>query len=684
MFKQILKQSVYRFKRLQRAGYSAFNSMHRHVTIGRVKAELCDLELLKAGRSVAVCAAVVLPLSATVADDTPPDDALLTQLQLQEVNVMAERSAFQSDVFRLVTNLSAEEISLLPVRTVADLLNYLPGIDLRERGATGVQADLSMRGGTQDQVKVLINGIDMTDSQTGHYTMDIPIDVSLIEKIEVFNGTSYGLGAFSGAINIITRKSLQQQSKSWNLHGALAAGEYGYAQPEVAAQFKKGKWLQNISASYNRSSGYMQNTDYKIANAFVQSQTDNFNIQAGAQFKNAGANSFYSLKYPNQFDATRAAFVSAGYANRWNNWHLSVNAMYRAHFDRFELFRHTDNDNGQYGAAPEWYTADNRHWTHTAAADATAAYIYDWSKTAVSINVRDEYINSSNLGLRNRVNVNYSLEQSFYYNKLNASVGVSGIYNSQFKNDWALGANIGYEPISNLHLFVNANRAVRIPTFTDLYYQSATQIANPLLKPEKAVQTELGINYRRKINNTLTEAALFLYMSATGYYRWGRDIIDWVKEPDPEIVQWKSMNHTAIDAAGTELRIGVEGGEWLQRVEINYSFCHLQKDAGEMLSKYALDYLRHKASLRIEHKIYKGFGASWCLRVEQRNGAFSDINGDLINYSPVVLLDGQVYWQNSYLKASLACKNMTNQSYYDFGGILQPQHWVVGKIEFTL
>ena len=85
---------------------------------------------------------------------------LTVTLQLSEVNVTGHRSEVESGGMRLVTTLTAEEVQLLPVKTVADLLQYIPGLDVRQRGASGVQMDPSIRGGSAKQVKVLLNGID--------------------------------------------------------------------------------------------------------------------------------------------------------------------------------------------------------------------------------------------------------------------------------------------------------------------------------------------------------------------------------------------------------------------------------------------------------------------------------------------------------------------------------------------
>ena len=54
-----------------------------------------------------------------------------------------------------------------------------------------------------------LNGANLTNPQTGHYNLDLPINLSDIERIEIIQGPAsflYGAGAFSGGINIVTKK----------------------------------------------------------------------------------------------------------------------------------------------------------------------------------------------------------------------------------------------------------------------------------------------------------------------------------------------------------------------------------------------------------------------------------------------------------------------------------------------
>ena len=83
-----------------------------------------------------------------------------------------------------------------------------------------------------------------------------------------------------------------------------------------------------------------------------------------------------------------------------------------------------------------------------------------------------------------------------------------------FRNNFACTANVGYTFDTDGAVFVNVSRALRLPTFTDLYYQSATQTANPNLKPEQSMTAEVGAHWGRK----------GFRVSLNAYYRVGKDL----------------------------------------------------------------------------------------------------------------------------------------------------------------
>src|SRR5690606_37547808 len=131
------------------------------------------------------------------------------QVNYDEIVVMDKLDLPLDKNNRDITVIHAAEIAQMPARSVQDVLSLVSGIDVRQRGVNGAQADISIDGGTFDQLIVLVNGHKMSDPQTGHNMMNIHIPLDAIELIEILRGPAasrYGINGLSGVINIVTKK----------------------------------------------------------------------------------------------------------------------------------------------------------------------------------------------------------------------------------------------------------------------------------------------------------------------------------------------------------------------------------------------------------------------------------------------------------------------------------------------
>lgn len=599
-------------------------------------------------------------------------------VDVSTVEVVKQATALASESLRIVTVLSKQDIAAMPVQSVNDLLDYVPGIDVRSRGTDGVQADLSMRGGTFDQVIVLLNGVNVTDPQTGHQNLDIPIDLSVVDRIEILQGTSmnvFGLSAFSGAINIITGGKTDN-----SVDVGVTGGSNGYVAPHIGLSAHTEKLTATASVSHKQSSGYIDNTDFNYSNAFLHleyrdSTLGTYSFQLGGQIKKFGANSFYSVNYPNQYEQDNTLISSLQWRKSFGRNDFSSSIFYRAHYQEFELFRNKEN-------APAWYGNHNYHISQLYGGNVKYALYSKVGKTTVGVELRDERIVSNVLGDalstpkrvpmsppedsiffiygKNRMNVNCFGEQTFVFGKFTSSLGFSGNYNSMFHTNVCWGANVGYRVSTKIRLYANANSALRLPTFTDMYYKSATQLANPNLRPEKSTTFEIGTQLQ---SNSLSGRV-------SGYYRIGTDIIDWARTADEEV--WNSMNIDNVNAFGSELSMKYNWNTIVKTVGVSYSFCRLNKESGTLISKYALDYLRNTLTISLNHTIYKRVCANWQYTWRDRVGTYVGADGATTEYNPFSLLDVQVYWNNGTTNVFVEVSNLFNTQYYDYGGVEQP------------
>ena len=206
----------------------------------------------------------LLPITKTIAQESDTTVTKLDEVIIAENRIQLPYSE-QSRSISLVQN---EEIKNSPAISTADLLHYVGGVDVRTRGANGIQSDIGIRGGTFEQTLILVNGIKLNDPQTGHHSMNLPINLQQIERIEVLKGPSartFGQNAFAGAINLVTK----EPEKSYATLG-LQGGDFKLWGVNASGGLITGKNSHQVAFSYNASDGYKHNTDYSLLNAFYE------------------------------------------------------------------------------------------------------------------------------------------------------------------------------------------------------------------------------------------------------------------------------------------------------------------------------------------------------------------------------------------------------------------------------
>jgi len=589
---------------------------------------------------------------------------------------------------RVVQVIGRNEIEKLPVSNINDLMNYLTSADLRKRGASDIQSDLSIRGGSFEQTLILLNGIRISNPQTGHHNLDFPVELNQVERIEILEGAAsrlFGAGAFCGVINIIT----EGYKKSFIKLDATAGmfGQYGGG---VSANIKTGKASNFIAFSGKKCSGYITNTDFLTWKGFYNSsfvfKAGTLGIQAGYSDKGFGANSFYSAKYPNQYEQTKTGFTSVKFSTTGKN-NFSAALFWNRHHDRFELFREQ---------APAWYSNHNFHLTDVSGTAIQLLLHSQIGTTSIRAEYYHEIIHSNVLGdmtgdtltdimdsegffthQSQRDNISISIDQVIHTRKVNFSFGLLANYNNRFGFGLYPGMDISVDISRKIKWIASANKSFRIPTFTEIYYKSPTNKANPNILPETAYNIETGIQIRPK--GIITGVSVF--------YRYGKSIIDWVRQPDSLV--WQSANITELHTFGTELFFTINLEEYkiknnpLQSIRLSYSYLNSSKKSNGLISYYALDFLKHKLQIDFNIKLYKTIGLSTLLNYSHRNGTFTDYStGDEKKYKPYIILDAKLYWHTGNFNIYLVCNNIFNTKYYDFGNLQSSGIWVSGGINY--
>lgn len=687
------------FHRFCRKGYAVFASLHREVCIGVL--------------TVGMLASVNLPkVQASQVATTPDLEDEADEQELSEVSVAGTLSPLsQLQSARIVGVITRQQIESSAAQSINDLLKLAVGVDVRQRGGFGIQSDISIDGGTFDQITLLLNGVCLSSPHTGHLAADFPVSLTDIERIEVLEGAAsrvYGASAFGGAINIVTKEGELTHAKSQGLSAELAGhgGSYGTFGADARVAFRqrpfttaaKG-WAGSLSATYQRSDGATTNSAFARGNAYLRGiyDADDYRIdwQAGYSQKSYGANTFYSAAYPTQYERNRRFLVSAG-AETKGRLRVRPEVFWNRLYDNFELIHDTP-------------TGENFHRTDVHGARITASLAWSAGRTAIGAEVREEEILSTSLGrpypddtaplpyprvwprqddgLRYsrsdcRTNLSINAEHTLLLPHFTASIGLLANHNSRFDSRMRLypGIDLAYTPNASWRLFASYNKGFRLPTFTDLYYKSPTHEGNQGMKAEESHSFQLGAQL--KVQGSTATAAIL----AKAFYHRGNDLIDWVMYTADDVFHSANfdLNNLGAQAQATLQMAGCE-------LQAGYTFIHQDRrdDVAIFKSNYAMEYLRHKVVATLTHPIVANLSAAWSFRWQDRMGSYllyedAKSTGRLVSYSPYATLDLKLRWTAPHYELWAEATNLTDHRYYDLGNIPQPGIVILGGIRVNL
>lgn len=184
---------------------------------------------------------------------------------LETVVVTGART--EESIRRVPANVSVineKDIQDSNAETVPDLLRTQEGIVVRDLLGNGKSAQVDLRGFGETapyNVLVMVDGrrVNEIDLSGVDWTQ---ISLDQIERIEIVRGTGsvlYGDNAVGGVINIITK--IPTRKPTFRAGGTL--GSYGFNKEEVALSGGAEKIAASLSASYDATSGYRENNDFR-------------------------------------------------------------------------------------------------------------------------------------------------------------------------------------------------------------------------------------------------------------------------------------------------------------------------------------------------------------------------------------------------------------------------------------
>ncbi len=492
---------------------------------------------------------------------------------LDEVIVSASR--FDQKILetpRSVTVINADVIQNSVYNSVGDLLSKQPGIYIVGSNQTpGTNQSLFMRGSNSNQVKVMMDGVRITDPSSPNDAIDLSeLSLTNVERIEIIEGshsTLYGSGAIGGVINIITKKNGNPGLRG---SGSVQTGTFGHGTATLTTNaslnysFKNGLYF-NGSLFDQHVNGLKPAID-TAKTLFLPPRNAGFRKTDGylkAGYHQNGFDAFVSYKSTTQHaDIDAGAFTPANndYVNFMRdqiNYSLTYQLNSKLKLVGNGSWSHSKrtNENDSSKISPTQYDGNyfkgvyegrlntnelqlNYHHKDITGIVGGGAYEERMNfNTLTYSSPSSEYgsfVSTTNYDtIPTRATTRYGFAQASWHGgsqkKLGLSAGARLSNHSLFGNFFTYDINPSYAISPSSLLYASMSSAYNAPSLYQLFdptisYGAYTSLGNRSLQPERSLSYEVGFKKEFKDGSYLTTA---LFQTTTSHlidfvYLWNK------------------------------------------------------------------------------------------------------------------------------------------------------------------
>jgi vitamin B12 transporter len=500
-------------------------------------------------------------------------------VELKPVVITASRAAVPAALLPAATTvLRGVDLEARGVRTVAQALQLVPGAHIVETGSYGGQTSLFMRGGENDYVKVLVDGVPLNQPGGGLDLADLTTDN--VERIEIVRGpvsVLYGSDAVTGTVQIFTRAGSGPP-----VVGADArAGTYGSAHYGVDLEGGTAAVSYSMRASHFGSDGlYPINNDYRngVLSGRLRLRPDsrteaNLSYRYGDDLYHFPTNSLGVPADSNQRSAERGPLASLDVRHAFGPIEARTQATWR---EARQLFNDEPDSPGE----------DGTFWSDDYVRRAGAGLLLTWRpsgarSTAISAGVdyEDE---------RQRGRSEFSASFGTFPDSIDVQRWTTGYYaqavvetqrfavtggarlddNSAFDTHATYRVGVVVNPRAPTRWHASLGTGFKEPTFFENFARGFV-LGNPDLEPERSTSWEAGVD-RSFAGGRWT-------VVATYFDQQFRDLIDYTGSPPPG--QPNYFNVPGANSRGIELDVnGMLTPAFA--VVLRYTFLHTKVSTG--------------------------------------------------------------------------------------------------------
>ncbi|MFG0381246.1 TonB-dependent receptor domain-containing protein [Pseudomonas sp. zbq_18] len=603
--------------------------------------------------------AVALAPGLTVADDLSRDQAL----KLSDTVITANRDVQQrGESSAAISVFTRQDIERLNPSSVGELLSRVPGVQVIRNGGRGANTSLFIRGTSNAQSLVLIDGVRIGSASSGGAALQF-LSVEQIERVEVLRGSRsamYGADALGGVVQIFTRRG---EGEGLHPYLRLAGGSEGTWERSLGLSGGDGRTRYNLTGSLEETDGidrsdvsYASDADHdafrnrSFSLNLAHSLSDDLEIGLSAvdqrgkseydnpygRFDNSTYLSYPAENWSEFSQSSVSAYVDANLADSWSS-RLELGHSEDKQEDFDKLYPGSDVFNTY---------RDSAAWLNT-------LQLGNGQQLRVGLDYQEDNLHSSTAySEESRWNQAAFIQHSYQGEHFSTELGLRHDKNEQYgsENTWNAALTLPINPTNELVL--SYAEGFRVPTFNDLYGPDDWG-SNPNLDPERSKSYEL--QWRSQLaESTRLEASL--------YRTDVEDLITYVWDSSTFIGRNYNVDQARIN--GFEASLQQQLGAWSGNLSLSI-IDPRDRDSGHTLARRAKRHL----SLDLDRRLGDfNVGATW--------QAYSQRYDDVANSREIAgygVLDLRGSWQASTeLAFDLKLANLLDKDYgtalYQYAG----------------
>jgi len=613
-----------------------------------------------------------------------------TNNELDPVTITASLTPVSlSKTGRNITIIKGAEFQNLPINSLDDLLRYVPGIEVQARGPMGSQSDIVIRGGTFQQVLIIVDGIRLNDPLTGHFNSYIPIAPAEIERVEILKGASsaiYGTEAVGGVIHIIT-KSFSSSKKKNGLQAQLTGGQYGLANVSAGGTWTDDKNTLSGGLQSNHANGQQQRGTKgffdltTVSLSYSRKINDAMQISFRTAFDNrdfAAQNYYTSFKSDTATEKVKSQWNHLKFVYSKNKNRISFDAGYKSADDyyKFSSLAAANQNKSKLLQSLLVYSRE----------------INEQTELVIGGNFIQKKITSNDRG-------NHTVGQTAGFIILNQKIGKDINISPALRYDYSTAAGAELVPQinasfkkNNFQLRGSAGKTTRDADFTERYNNygkplvTSGSIGNADLQSETSFSYELGADYFLKKN---------LKISSSWFQRRQKQLIDFVTTPYADMPRKDNLiptgiyalakNISSVNTTGFETDIQYTkewnnqslssnlGVLWLKSRSSSATPSFYISSHATFLTNFSVQY-RYKVISLAVNGIYK----------ERQPRAASAINAEVSKNYFLMNAKLAAGLLKNKLSLFVQADNLFNITYSDLLGTPMPARWLMGGVQVRL